>query len=168
MENNTLTHHGILGMRWGVRRFQNKDGSLTAAGKKRMTNNTSDETDTTTGKKRTTNDTPDETNTTARPTTNKKAIESRKNDLENRRILSDDDLKKKIERLKLERELKTLTAEDITPGKKFASNVMSSAGQKALTTIATGALLYGTKVILTKKFDAKDAAGYVAPKPKNK
>lgn len=30
-----LEHHGIKGMRWGVRRFQNKDGSLTPAGKKR-------------------------------------------------------------------------------------------------------------------------------------
>ena len=30
-----LQHHGILGMKWGVRRFQNEDGSLTAAGKKR-------------------------------------------------------------------------------------------------------------------------------------
>lgn len=35
MENNQLYHHGILGMKWGVRRFQNKDGSLTKAGKKR-------------------------------------------------------------------------------------------------------------------------------------
>ena len=30
-----LFHHGIQGMKWGVRRFQNSDGSLTAAGKKR-------------------------------------------------------------------------------------------------------------------------------------
>lgn len=30
-----LQHHGILGQKWGVRRFQNKDGSLTPAGKKR-------------------------------------------------------------------------------------------------------------------------------------
>ena len=30
-----LYHHGIKGMKWGVRRFQNKDGSLTNAGKKR-------------------------------------------------------------------------------------------------------------------------------------
>lgn len=30
-----LVHHGIKGMKWGVRRFQNEDGSLTSAGKKR-------------------------------------------------------------------------------------------------------------------------------------
>lgn len=30
-----LYHHGIKGMKWGVRRFQNEDGSLTSAGKQR-------------------------------------------------------------------------------------------------------------------------------------
>lgn len=32
---NYLMHYGILGMKWGVRRYQNKDGTLTNAGKKR-------------------------------------------------------------------------------------------------------------------------------------
>lgn len=32
----SLEHHGILGMKWGVRRYQNKDGSLTSTGKERL------------------------------------------------------------------------------------------------------------------------------------
>lgn len=31
--NNELTHHGITGQRWGVRRYQNPDGTRTAAGR---------------------------------------------------------------------------------------------------------------------------------------
>ncbi len=32
---NEIYHHGILGQKWGIRRFQNKDGTRTSAGKKR-------------------------------------------------------------------------------------------------------------------------------------
>lgn len=35
MDNNELQHHGVKGQKWGVRRFQNNDGSLTPEGKKR-------------------------------------------------------------------------------------------------------------------------------------
>lgn len=40
-QNNELYHWGIKGQKWGVRRFQNKDGSLTSAGRKRQKQNMS-------------------------------------------------------------------------------------------------------------------------------
>ena len=37
-----LAHHGIKGQKWGVRRYQNEDGTLTAEGRERYLSNLSD------------------------------------------------------------------------------------------------------------------------------
>lgn len=37
-----LAHHGIKGQKWGIRRFQNRDGIWTSAGKERYGDDTSD------------------------------------------------------------------------------------------------------------------------------
>ena len=54
----------------------------------------------------------------------KKAIKARENqmrlDARNRRILSDEDLRRKIDRIKLERELADLTARELAPGRRAA------------------------------------------------
>ena len=46
-----LYHHGIKGMRWGIRRFQKKDGSLTSAGKKRYSVDADEPSNTSSAKK---------------------------------------------------------------------------------------------------------------------
>ena len=105
---------------------------------------------------------------TSRNSKDKQVRSKRKSDLKKRRTMSDVDLKKKIERLKLEQQLKDLTENDISPGRKAVKNILSSSGQKVLTMAAAGTLAYGVKVAMTGKFDIKEAASYVAANPNKK
>lgn len=36
VSNEYLSHHGVKGQKWGIRRYQNKDGSLTPEGRARL------------------------------------------------------------------------------------------------------------------------------------
>lgn len=99
---------------------------------------------------------------------NDKVITKRKAERANRRTMSDADLKKRIERLKLEKEFKDLTDQDISPGKKYVSDVLSSSGKRFLTSAAAGAMAYAVKAAMTKHFDVREAAGYIASNPNKK
>lgn len=73
-----------------------------------------------------------------------------------RRSLSDKDVTDLVKRLENEKKLKSLIDQDVSPGRTFAKTVMSDAGKRALTTIATGGMLYGAKYAFDKQFDAKE------------
>ena len=120
-----LQHHGIKGQKWGVRRFQNADGSLTTAGKQRASET----------KKRT--------------------------DAKNRETLTNAQLKQKIERLQLEKQLRELTNQEVNSGRVYVQKILKDVGSKVLTTAASGALLYAGKAAITKSFSPQEFANAI-------
>lgn len=116
MQSEELAHHGILGMKWGVRRFQNKDGSLTAAGKKRYGSD-GDEADSSgsggkaQGKK-------------SRP---KKISE-----------MSDAELRQRLNRLQMEKQLKQLMSEQEAEKQKKGESFVKKTAKDFIQTAISG------------------------------
>lgn len=117
----TIYHFGIKGMKWGIRRYQNKDGSLTAAGKKRYSESGGEKKDISTKTS---------TSTSERPSTTRPKTVSEMNDSE---------LRERINRLNLEKQYRQLVndgASNNTPqvseGKKFANDLKKRAMDNVL------------------------------------
>lgn len=116
MQSEELAHHGIPGMKWGVRRFQNKDGSLTAAGKKRYGSD-GDEADSSgsggkaQGKK-------------SRP---KKISE-----------MSDAELRQRLNRLQMEKQLKQLMSEQEAEKQKKGESFVKKTAKDFIQTAISG------------------------------
>lgn len=85
-----LAHFGVIGMKWGIRRFQNLDGSLTRRGRARQ-------------------DQP-------RNKLERSVIAKRNKLVRDRRLLSDDELKEAIERMQLEKRLRDLANDEVRSG----------------------------------------------------
>ena len=101
--NNNLQHHGIKGQKWGVRRFQNKDGSLTSAGRKRQKQN---------------NDGPVHED------------HSKSHDNKSVKSMSDKELRDRINRLNMERQYAQLTATEKSMGRKIVTEVLLNVGKE--------------------------------------
>ena len=96
MQTNELYHFGIKGMKWGVRRFQNKDGTRTTAGKNRRKEYSSDYIDSRT----------------------KKSIRS----------MSNEELKKRINRYQLENQYRNLEPSVYNKGMTMAKKIIATVG----------------------------------------
>ena len=168
-----LSHHGVKGQKWGVLRYQYKDGTRTSLGKQRereKKHNLNSEnkekaiskiTKNLSTKAKTKNS--EKIKQAKETQAQKEATAKRKKDLKNRRNMSDKELKAKIERLKLEQQYKDMVTSDISAGKKYVNKILMSAGEQALTSAAKGAMSYLIRSAMTKEFNLKEAADYVVP-----
>ena len=110
---NELQHWGIKGMRWGVRRYQNKDGSLTPAGKKRYDDDDYETDDL------------DQDRELIRIEERKKRVLNAHSATElykNKDLFSDKELLEAYLRLNTERNIRNLIPEKVSKGQKFINS----------------------------------------------
>jgi len=117
---NQLYHYGISGQKWGVRRYQNEDGSRTPAGKKKEDQQAKSE----------------------------DHLQSRASKSKATSGLSNDELRKLNERLQLESTYKTLTSEQLKRSESFVTRAIKKGGEDALGAFAKGVFLGGAKVLV--------------------
>lgn len=131
MEVDVLQHHGVKGMKWGIRRYQNKDGSLTPAGKKRAAK-LKEEYTSLTGKR------------TIRSKTSSKKVEEKKEDSTPKKKsvkeMSDAELNAAVNRLRLEQQYSQLNPKQVSAGKAFANKVFKDVLVPVATDVAKQAL----------------------------
>ena len=160
---NELTHWGIKGMRWGVRRYQNKDGTLTTAGKKRYAKEMAklkEEERVAKNRQRTKAklDKLDEKRReieaikSGKPVPKPAEKQTHKTGIKD---MSDEELRRVVNRLQLEQQYRQLRPEQVSAGKRFADKVMKDVVAPAATEVGKNVLKdYMTNAIKKASADA--------------
>jgi hypothetical protein len=162
-----LYHHGTKGQKWGIRRYQNKDGSLTPAGKKRYSQEMAalkaeekaiKTREATKAKLQKLEDKRKELDERKKALDSEvvESSESKPTKISKRksiRKMSTEELKARISRLEMEKQLKELEGKTQSKGKTFVMDVLEAAGKNILTQATT----YAMGVALNK---AVKATGY--------
>lgn len=134
MKNDELTHWGIKGMKWGVRRYQNKDGSLTAAGKKRLAR---------IDKK------------AERGGWSEDAISAAKTKTKSVKQMSNAELRKLNERIRLEQEYKNLNKQRTSAGQKAVNEILVGAAKDTAKSYVSKYMKQGIDIAVKKAITSK-------------
>ena len=115
-----IAHYGILGMKWGIRRYQNKDGSLTPAGKRRL-EKLDKEREALTGNQ-------------------SSKHSSSSSSTKNGSGMSDEELPNVVTRLQLEQRYKELKPRHVSAGKRFVKKIINDVLIPSATDVAKKAV----------------------------
>lgn len=182
MNNTELYHHGVKGQRWGVRRYQNKDGSLTSYGKKRYAKELAKleaekkrvrQQEQTAKKMKKLDDmrkdiderkkalkTEDEAPEPTRQSKTQSTPQKRKLS-----ELSNEEIQAKIDRMNLENKYKELaqaqidavSKKEVSKGRKFTEEVLEKAGKNIATQAAAWAIGTGVNKLIEATIGEKNA-----------
>lgn len=138
-----LYHFGILGMKWGIRRFQNEDGSLTPEGRKHVQAMKDTSTVAETSFKAVKN------STVAVKSINDRLITEEQERFKSKinvSRMSDKELQAVVNRMQLEKNYRALSAERVASGKKHTSSILSTIGD----VVTVGASIAGIVTAISK------------------